>query len=346
LRLALAPLDTREWLAFWADLHGIDLDATTKLAKTTLDLSADVYGHALGVYLAQVNLPIDDAWTVDLDWALRAPRFDAVFVEQQRIPVFIRTLGDLGIDLRTQSEIHQEAGPLPGVQALAVDVPREVHVLLRLAGGYQDYLSGLRGLGMAQHMAQTDARLPFWQRWLGDETPTLAYGYVLESLTREKPWLIAHLDYAANDDFRVISTLGWLYRVRKHAAETLYEQQLWQVEPGGALAADYEVALSEATRVRAFGDEALLLLRDAPWSTLASARKLRADVFAAQLRAYLRREFDEEWWRSNRAARFLVQELWRPGRRFSAEELLGFMGYEGFDAGILWAECAEVLSPL
>jgi hypothetical protein len=64
------------------------------------------------------------------------------------------------------------------------------------------------------------------------------------------------------------------------------------------------------------------------------------------LRAYLRREFDEEWWRSNRASRFLVQELWRPGRRHTAEELLGFMGYEGFDPSVLWSEFNEVLSPL
>ena len=32
-----------------------------------------------------------------------------------------------------------------------------------------------------------------------------------------------------------------------------------------------------------------------------------------------------------------------PGRRHTAEELLGFMGYEGFDPAILWAEIAEVL---
>jgi len=346
LRLALPTLDSRDWLAFWAEQRGVDLDQVAALAQTTLDLSGEVYAHALGVYLAQVNLPIDDAWTVDLDWALRAPRFDAVFVERERIPVLIRTLGDLGIDLRTQAEIRFEAGPVPGVETLAIDVPREVHVLQRLAGGYQDYLGGLLGLGMAQHVAHTDGSLPFWQRWLGDQTTTRAYGFLLEGMARERVWLAGQLDYEASDDFRVITTLAWLYRVRRSAAETLYEQQLWQLEPGGALGADYETALGEALRVRHFADDSLQLVRDAPWSTLGSACRLRAEVFAAQVRAYLKREYDEEWWRSARAARFLVQELWRPGRRHNAEELLGFMGYEGFDAGILWAECAEVLSPL
>jgi hypothetical protein len=44
--------------------------------------------------------------------------------------------------------------------------------------------------------------------------------------------------------------------------------------------------------------------------------------------------------------KFIVDELWRPGRRYSAGELLGFMGYEGFDPSVLWGQIAEVLSPL
>jgi hypothetical protein len=101
--------------------------------------------------------------------------------------------------------------------------------------------------------------------------------------------------------------------------------------------------MSRALRLRPFGAERYTLLFDAPWSTLRSATRLRAELFAAQLVAYLRREFEAEWWRSPRAVRFVVQELWRPGLRYTAEELLGFMGYEGFDPAILWAEIAEVL---
>jgi hypothetical protein len=67
-------------------------------------------------------------------------------------------------------------------------------------------------------------------------------------------------------------------------------------------------------------------------------------LFAAQLRAYLRHEFDEEWHHNPRASRFLVQELWRPGRRYTAEELLGYMGYEGFDVSTLCDDIAEALS--
>ena len=89
------------------------------------------------------------------------------------------------------------------MRSLPVDVPKEIHVLLRASGGWQDYARSLRGLGMAQHLAHTDPTLPFWQRWLGDATPTVGYGSLLEGLVfghraataiaamavdRTKPW--------------------------------------------------------------------------------------------------------------------------------------------------------------
>ncbi|HET6318640.1 MAG TPA: hypothetical protein VFG86_19465 [Chloroflexota bacterium] len=346
LRSELQQVVGQEWLPFWSEQRGISLEDMARLATTVLQTGDEVYGHALGVYLSQVGLPIDDAWVADADWAFRAARFDVVFPERERMPVLIRTFAGLGIDLESQSELHFEAGPQPGVRYCPVEMPGQVHVLLRLTGGYRDYLRSLRGLGIAQHALHTDPRLPFWQRWLGDDTPTLGYGLLLEGLVRDRAWLLAHVEYENSSDFRVIAHLAWLYRVRRLAASALYEQLVWHSEPGGSLAADFEVRMSEALRLRCFPDEYLRLLQNAPWSTLESAIGLRAEVFAAQLREYLAREFDEEWWRFSRAAKFLRDELWRPGRRHSAQELLGFMGFEGFDPGVLWGQIAEVLAPL
>ena len=45
------------------------------------------------------DLPIDDVRTSDLDWAFRAPRFDTVFPEPNRMPLLIRTMRDLGVEL-------------------------------------------------------------------------------------------------------------------------------------------------------------------------------------------------------------------------------------------------------
>jgi hypothetical protein len=346
LRAELVPLGSDDWLTFWSGLLGIDLASVENLSERVLQDTADVYGHGLGVYLGQLDLPIDDVWRVDVDWAFRAPRFDTVFAEHLRMPALIRAMRDLGIELEEQTEIRLEPGIEVGVTSLALEIPADTRVLVRLVGGWQDLARTLSGVGRAEHLAHADASLRVWERWLGDAAPTIGYGHVVESLLRDPNWLAQRMDYVANEDFRVITHLEWLYRVRRVAALAAYEQRLWQAEPGAALAADFEEALSTATRVRHFPDEYLRVLLQSPWTVLDGAIRLRAEVFAAQVRAFLKQEFDEEWWRSSRAARFIKEELWRPARRHSADELLGYMGFGGFDPAILTAEFLEVLQPL
>ncbi|MBV9324984.1 MAG: hypothetical protein JO352_14470 [Chloroflexi bacterium] len=346
LRSELVPLGGDDWLQFWSGLLGIDLPTVTRLSESVLGGTAAVYEHGLGVYLGQLELPLDDAWRVDVDWAFRAPRFDTVFAERLRMPALIRAMRDLGIELEEQSQIRLEAGVEPGVACLPLEIPDDTRVLLRLVGGWQDLARTLRGVGMAEHLAHADASLRVWERWLGDHAPTCGYGYLLEGLLRDPNWLAQRMEYVASEDFRVITHLEWLYRVRRVAGLAAYEQRLWQAEPGGSMAADFEEGLSTAARVHHFPDEYLRVLGGAPWTTLDSAIRLRAEVFAAQLRLFLKREFDEEWWRSSRAAHFIKDDLWRPGRRYSADELLGYMGFEGFDPTVLIGECVEVLQPL
>jgi hypothetical protein len=346
LRAALVPLGSDDWLAFWSQLLGIDGSSVDRIAQALLDQTEEIYGNSLGVYLGQLDLPIDDVWTSDVDWAFRALRFDGIFPERLRMPVVMRSMRELGIELEEQTNVQVEPWIGAGVACIALEIPSDLRVLLRLAGGWQDFARLLCGLGMAEQQAHADASLRVWERWLGDETPTLAYGRLLESLVRDRGWLVHHLDYAASDDFRVISHLEWLRRVRSVAARARFEQRLWKAEPGASMAAEYEESLSGATRIRHFGDEYLRGLMGSPWSMLSAAKCLRAEVFAAQLRLFLKREFDEEWWRSGRAAHFIKDELWRPARRHTAEELLGFMGFEGFDPEVLATEILEVLQPL
>ena len=346
LRSNLAGLGTDDWLAFWCQFREYDLGVVSKLSQSLLEQTSEIYGHGLGVYLGQLELPIDDAWISDADWAFRAPRFDSVFAGRLHLPTIIRTVRDLGIELEEQDNVFIEPGADADLACLPLGIPSEIHLLWRPVGGWLDYARILRGVGMMEHLAHADPSLRVWERWLGDPTPNLGYGYLLEGLLRDRIWLAQRMEYTASDDFLIIAHLEWLYRVRGMAALALYEQRLWQSEPGSSLAADFEESLSTATRVRHFADAYLSILRGAPWSTLESATQVRAAVFAAQLRLFLKQEFDEEWWRSARAAKFIRDELWRPAQRHSAEELLGYMGYEGFDSNVLVADVAEVLQPL
>jgi hypothetical protein len=342
VQLAEAP----DWPSFRATHLDFELTSVDALAEQLLASSEEVYPHALGVYLAQLELPIDDLWPSDADWAFCAEQFEALFQERQRMPAVVRSFRELGIEIEDQSELRLEPGSDVEVRCMPLDVPGEVHVLLRLVGGHLDYRRTLRGIGSAQHALFTDRSLPFAERWLGDPTPRVGYGLLFEHLIDEPVWLADKLEVAASNDLRIVEHIDRVRRLRQLAAQLQYERQLWAAEPGSSLAAEYEERLTAATRVRHFPESYLLFLLGAPWSLDAAAIELRAEMFAAQLRAFLRREFDEEWFRSPRAGRFLIQELWRQGTRHTAEELLGFMGYEGFDPAILWNDSLEVLAPL
>jgi hypothetical protein len=347
--LAVVPVQLAEapdWSSFRAAHLDFEPQTVDALAQQLLASSEEVYPHALGVYLAQQDLPVDDLWPSDADWAFRGERFAASFPEQARMPAVVRTFRELGIEIEDQPELRLEPGSDLDVRCLPLEIPGEVHVLLRLVGGHLDYRRTLRGIGSAEHVVWTDRSLPFPERWLGDPTPRVGYGLLFEHLVDEPVWLADKLEMATSNDLRIVEHIDRVRRVRQLAAQVEYERQLWTAEPGSSLAAEYEERLTAATRVRHFAESYLLFLLGAPWSLDRAAIELRAEVFAAQLRAFLRREFDEEWFRSPRAGRFLMQELWRPGTRHTAEELLGFMGYEGFDPAILWNDTLEVLAPL
>src|SRR5205085_1704391 len=85
---------------------------------------------------------LEDAWRPDAAWALRAPRFDALFTERERMPTFIRVFRDLGIELPDQQSVRLAYSTEPGVHVLPLEVPREIQVQMPLVGGWQDIAAG------------------------------------------------------------------------------------------------------------------------------------------------------------------------------------------------------------
>jgi hypothetical protein len=95
---------------------------------------------------------------------------------------------------------------------------------------------------------------------------------------------------------------------------------------------------ADALMVRPFAEGYLDVLDD----PLGGARQMRAALFGCQLGQFLAREHDEDWFRSPRAGRFLV-DRWREGQRYTAEELVRFLGFEGLDPSLLVTELRTAL---
>jgi len=110
-----------------------------------------------------------------------------------------------------------------------------------------------------------------------------------------------------------------LYRLRRAAATALFEQRLCELN-GRSLATTTRVAQRRAAQ-SPVSEEYLQLLFGRPGRPPV-ATQLRAEVFAAQLRAYSGASSTKSGGVDS-AASFIKDELWRPGRRHTAEEILG-----------------------
>jgi hypothetical protein len=71
-----------------------------------------------------------------------------------------------------------------------------------------------------------------------------------------------------------------------------------------------------------------------------SADYLRAWIRSAQLRAYLRREVGEDWWRSTETGDRL-RALFREGTRPTSEDVAGRIGFDPLDVGPLVEELSR-----
>jgi len=313
-------------------LLGLGLEALQAQAAQLLEATDGVYRDALAAAGRLAGLERGDIWSADLDWLTRAPEFDSALPARALGPAVRRTLLALGQRQEEQSAIVLDP-ELPPQHAdrpacVALHVPLELHVLFAPRGGWRDYATLLGLLGEAEFLANVDPALPFPYRWLGDGALAPGYGALLAGLVRDPLWLAAAADGGELADLRQRTLLAWLIELRRDAALLGYELRLRRAPPGDweAWEAAYAQELGAALGARHFGEEFLRAV-DEPF---AAAQRLRGALFGEQLRAYLVSEWDEEWFRSPRAARFLL-ELWREGTRYTSDELLRFMGYAGFD---------------
>ena len=264
-----------------------------------------------------------------------------VYTKERATEVCLATLDALGCDLRRQPNIHTDLedrpqkAPRPVV--IAADPPRVVHLLTRPLGGLQDYQDFLHEAGHALHYAGCDPELPFAFRALArDYALTEIYSYVVQSIVREPGWHRAHFALAedtAADNAEIARFLD-AFMFRRYLAKLRFELGFWsRFADDGGTPEGYAEELTDATGFVYRADRYLADM-DAGFY---SADYLRAWIRSAQLRAYLRAEIGEDWWRRAETGSYLAG-LFREGLRPSNEEIARRIGREPFDVAPLVAE--------
>ncbi|MCC7368246.1 MAG: hypothetical protein IT306_07485 [Chloroflexi bacterium] len=329
-------------LGFWATVRAVAVDEVSKLATWLLEETRELYLDALRDQLIHFKLDDGDAWEVDLEWLFRGEAYDRIFPDHRLMPTVTRMVWDLGIRLQDQTQVKLDQQDLADRVARSfvapIGVPDEVVAVLAPRGGYADVSAMLRLVGEAERYAHADPTQSIVYRRFGDAALSEGYGLLFAGLLGKPDWLSLRLEADATRDAIRLQAFERLYRVRRAAASHLYEVELRKHPEPEMLESEYVDRFADALMVRPFAED-FLNVTDDPF---AGARHLRAALFGSQLSAFLAQEHDEDWYRSARAGRFLV-DRWREGQRYTAEELVQHLGYEGLDPSHLLEELRTAL---
>ena len=275
-------------------------------------------------------------------WLRRLSPLEATYTRERSVEVCVQTVRALGFDLEAipniRLDLEDRPQKSPRACVIPSDPPQVVHLITRAQGGLSDYQSFLHEAGHALHYAGCDPRLPWTFRAISrDHALTEIYSYIVEAVSREPGWHVLHFglpEAEARENAEATRFLETLL-FRRYAAKLRFELGFWDafaVERGES-PRDYEPLLTDATGARYHGS-AYLSDMDAGFY---SADYLRAWVRSAQLRAYLRCEVGEEWWRSSGTGEIL-RGLFAEGTGPSSEDVARRLGFDPLDMRPLVAE--------
>jgi hypothetical protein len=269
----------------------------------------------------RVGVPLEGASRWDVPRFFRASEWDSGFPADGMVPALEATLGGLGIDLRSQENVHLDIEPRPTKTPRAfcapIEVPGRVMLVIQPIGGPDDWHALFHEAGHTEHYAHTSAELPVEARRLGDNAVTEGWAMLLELLVNDAGWLERRLDFARPDEFAAEATTGLLYFVRRYAAKFLYELELHSGVEVESMKHRYVERMRDALKIEPAETD---YLGDVDPGFYSSSY-LRAWAFESTLRRFLREEFGRAWF-TRREAGSLLRELWYEGQRPTADELL------------------------
>lgn len=321
-RQAVRELGATTYLELYRDRFAMELEGLADQCRAVLDSTEGLYETwADRLFRERVGIGLDEAERWDVPRVLRAAGWDKQFAADTMLPALEATLGDLGIDLRSQANVHLdvERRPLKSPRAFCapIEVPERVMLVIQPIGGPDDWHALFHEAGHTEHFAHTSSDLSVEERRLGDYAVTEGWAMLLQYVVDEPAWLTRRLDFARADEFAREGAVGQLMFVRRYCAKLLYELELHAADDPTTMADRYVEVLADAVKIEPSRTD---YLADVDPGFYVSSY-LRSWAFEAQLRAYLREEFGNTWF-ARREAGSLLRELWSLGQKPTVEELL------------------------
>jgi len=301
---------------------GFRLDELAEECRALLDETEKLWereGDRL--FRARLGIGLADAKTWDVARLFRAPELDQLYPQAQMLPALEATLGDLGIDLRAQENVHLDLDSRPSKSPRAfcapIEVPGKVMLVIQPIGGKDDWEALFHEAGHTEHYAHASASLGMEARRLGDMAVTEGWAMLLQHLVTEPAWLNRRLDVPRVEELAHDGAVSLLYFVRRYAAKLLYEIEFFQAADMTQMRGRYAEILGDSLKLPVNPES---YLDDIDGSFYVTGY-LRSWAFEAQLREFLRGELGNDWF-AKRDAGELLRELWSLGQGPTADELL------------------------
>jgi hypothetical protein len=325
------------YAAAYADVRGIDFQALAAQTARFLEATEELYPAAVDPLLARAELPpLGELRRSDVARFFRAPHLDRHFPADKLISSLEQTLAGLGIELDGQSNVHldteQRETKSPRAFCSPVRVPDEIYLVIAPIGGPDDYFALFHEAGHTEHYASVDPSLPFEFRYLGDNSVTESFAFLMHRLTDSSAdWLESQLGVSDAEMILAQAEASRFVYLRRYAAKMAYELELHASAPDlAAMPARYAELLGSSTRIR--WSEASWVSDVDPGFYVACY--LRAWALETHWRRALRERFGDRWFASAEAGEWL-RGLWSYGQRFDADELLAEELGETLDFGVM-----------
>jgi hypothetical protein len=287
------------------------LDSTEKLWE---DAGDRFFRSRIGLGLGEI-----ERWDVTRVW--RGVEWDPAFPKDRMVPALEATLGDLGVDLRSQRnvelDLEDRPNKTPRAFCVPIEIPERVVLVIKPQGGPDDWRALFHEAGHTEHFAHTSPSLTVEEKRLGDNAVTEGWAMLIEHLTIDPVWLTRRLDFPRPAEFSAEGATQLLWMLRRYCAKLLYEVEFHEAADVTTMRPRYVELLAEALKVTPSETDYLADLDDGFYSS----QYLRAWAFEAQLRGYLREKFGNAWF-TRKDAGSLLRELWSEGQKPTADELL------------------------
>ena len=301
---------------------GYPLDDLAEQCRAFLDSTEQLWEEAGDRFFRdRIGLGLGDVERWDVARVWRGVQWDAAFPGDRMVPALEASLADLGVDLRSQANVHLDLDDRPNKTPRAfcvpIEVPDRVMLVMKPTGGPDDWRALFHEAGHTEHFAHTSPSLTVEERRLGDNAVTEGWAMLLEHLTIDPVWLERRLDFPRPREFAAEGAVQLLWLLRRYSAKLLYELELHTADDVTTMRPRYVELLHDALKVQPSDTD---YLDDVDEGFYAS-QYLRAWALEAQLRGYLRERFGNAWF-TRRDAGSLVRELWAEGQKPTADELL------------------------